>query len=211
MIWFITVSFLPYPTFIWFCSICFRQICLSAILFLCGILVALPGIELAVTMLSTKHWTTAEIPFLLFFQTWFFILASLLSTILLFNLFLMLVPSLQDLFCCYLFRVYFSDYHFKNRYLSFSRLITISLLTYFSFIANVTTQYNKFIYLKHPACNMHSWILSFSYASQVTNRMPGTFKKHLLNELINDFLVSYASDRKIPTLEISCLFFLSDK
>ena len=69
MIWFITVSFLPYPTFVWLCSICFRQICLSAILFFfCGILVIQPGIELAVKMLSTEHWTTTEIPFLLFLK-----------------------------------------------------------------------------------------------------------------------------------------------
>ena len=36
--------------------------------FFCRILVIQPGIELAVKMLSTEHWTTTEIPFLLFLK-----------------------------------------------------------------------------------------------------------------------------------------------
>ena len=42
--------------------------CYSFFFFFCGILFIQPGIELAVKMLSTKHWKTTEIPFLLFLK-----------------------------------------------------------------------------------------------------------------------------------------------
>ena len=71
VIWFMSESFLPYSVFVWLWSVYFRQICLSAIFFFFwwGADLSCPlGIELAVKMLSTKHWTTTEFPFLLFLK-----------------------------------------------------------------------------------------------------------------------------------------------